>query len=165
MGGHSAGWKYWRLFIIVAAVVAADQATKVIVIDNVPLFSRIEVIPGLFNITHIQNPGGAFGFLAGHSARMRQVLFVAVAGLAIALICYYYVRTPVGYRLFSAALALVLGGAVGNLIDRLRFGTVVDFLDVYVNDLHWPAFNIADSAITIGIVIFVYHMVFKKMPD
>jgi signal peptidase II len=93
------------------------------------------------------------------------VLFVAAALLAIGLILYYYAHTPDTHRFLSLALALVLGGAVGNLIDRFRFGKVVDFLDVYVRGLHWPAFNVADSAITVGIFIFIYHLLFKKMPD
>ena len=90
---------------------------------------------------------------------------MAAALLAIGLILYFYVHTPKTHLFLSLALALVFGGAVGNLIDRFRFGKVVDFLDVYVYDLHWPAFNVADSAITVGIVIFIYHLVLKKMPD
>ena len=158
-------WKYLRLVLIVGLVVAADQVSKMIVMDLVPLYGRIPVIPGFFDITHIYNPGGAFGFLAGYSTLLRQVLFVAAALLAIGLIFYFYAHTPDTHRFLALALCLVLGGAVGNLIDRFRFGKVVDFLDVYINDLHWPAFNVADSAITVGIAIFIYHLVFRKMPD
>ena len=138
------------MILIVGLVVAADQVSKMIVVDTMPLYGRIPVIPGFFDITHIYNPGGAFGFLAGHSPQLRQVLFVAAALLAIGLIFYFYAHTPDSHRFLSLALCLILGGAVGNLIDRFRFGKVVDFLDVYVKDLHWPAFNVADSAITRG---------------
>ena len=165
MAFRGLGSKYWRLIVVVSLVVGLDQITKMIILDTVPLYSRIAVIPGFFNITHIHNPGGAFGFLAQFSAQLRQVLFVAAAILAIGLILYFYVHTPDTHRFLSLALALVFGGAVGNLIDRFRFGKVIDFLDVYIRDLHWPAFNVADSAITVGIVIFVYHLVFKKMPE
>ncbi len=165
MALSGAGKKYARLILIVAIVVAADQISKMIVIDLVPLYGRIPILPGFFDITHIYNPGGAFGFLADYSDQLRQVLFVAAALLAIGLVFYFYAHTPSTHPFLSLALCLVLGGAVGNLIDRFRLGKVVDFLDVYVNDLHWPAFNVADSAISVGIAIFVYHLVFNKMPD
>ena len=166
MAKRDRAWKYWRLFFIAGLVVAVDQITKMIVLDTMPLYSRILVIPGFFDLTHIRNPGGAFGFLAGHSPQLRQVLFVAAAVLAIGLIFYFYdaIRRTATHS-SRRALALILGGAVGNLVDRFRFGNVVDFLDVYFKDLHWPAFNVADSAITVGIAIFIFHLVFKKMPD
>ena len=81
------------------------------------------------------------------------------------MVFYFYKSTPVTHRFLSAAFALIFGGAVGNLIDRFRFGSVVDFLDFYIGNYHWPAFNIADSAITGGIFIFIYHLLFKKMPE
>jgi len=165
MTDRGIGRKYLRLVLIVGLVLALDQLSKMVVMATVPLHARVPVIAGFFDITHIHNPGGAFGFLAAYGERLRQVLFVAAAVLAIGLILYYYVHTPDTHRFLSAALALVLGGALGNLVDRIRFGKVVDFLDVYVNDLHWPAFNIADSAITVGIFIFTYHLIFRKMPD
>lgn len=80
------------------------------------------------------------------------------------MILYFYHQTPRSHPFFGFALALIFGGAVGNLIDRLRFGEVVDFLDVYVGAYHWPAFNIADSAVTVGVIIFLLHILFKKVP-
>ena len=154
-----------RLAIIAGVVVLADQITKAIVLQTMPLYSQIPVIPGFFNLTHIHNPGGAFGFLASYGGTVRQVAFIMAALVAMGLVLYFYMKIPATYTFLSGALALIFGGALGNLIDRFRFGKVVDFLDFYVQDLHWPAFNVADSAITVGIIIFGFHLVFKKVPD
>lgn len=161
----TAGFKYKkfsRLILIGGLIVLIDQLTKAAVCRNLALYHSSVIIPGFFNLTHIQNPGGAFGFMASLSAEWRLVLFVGVSAVAIGLILYFYIQTPSTEPLLAGALALVLGGAVGNLIDRIRLGKVVDFLDFYVKDLHWPAFNIADSAVSIGIVIFIVHAVFHK---
>jgi signal peptidase II len=148
---------------VAGAVVALDQATKALVLANLPLGGSIPVIPGFFDLTHVHNPGGAFGFLSAMSAEMRSLLFVGVSLLASGLILYFYWQTPVGQRILAVGLSLLFGGAVGNLIDRIRFGVVIDFLDLYAGDLHWPAFNVADSAITVGVIIFAYHIVFRKI--
>jgi signal peptidase II len=157
--------RYLYLALAVGAIVALDQATKALVMDRIPLYHSIPIIEGLFNLTHLLNPGGAFGFLADQGPVVRQLLFVVATFLAVGLILYYFHRTPREYRLLATAFALILGGAVGNLIDRLRFGQVVDFLDFYIGRYHWPAFNIADSAITVGIGIFVGHLIFNRLPD
>jgi len=157
--------KYIRLAIVAGLVVLADQSTKALIIKNLPLHHNIPVIAGLFNITHVLNPGGAFGLLANMSVLMRTVVFLFISSLAVGLIFYFYVKTPIRYVFLAAGFALIFGGAIGNLIDRIRFGVVVDFLDFYIGRHHWPAFNIADSAITVGIFIFIYHLVFKKMPE
>jgi signal peptidase II len=149
--------------IVAGAVLILDQATKAWVLANLPLGGSIPVIPGFFDLTHVHNPGGAFGFLAGMSAEIRSLLFVAVSLLATGLILYFYWQTPIRQRFLAVGISLLFGGAVGNLVDRLRFGIVVDFLDLYVGSLHWPAFNVADSAITIGVVIFAYHILFRKI--
>ena len=81
------------------------------------------------------------------------------------MIVYLYLKTPQDYLFLRSGLTLILGGAAGNVVDRIRLGKVVDFLDLHINDLHWPAFNIADSAITVGIFIFGFHLLFKKMPE
>jgi len=149
--------------IVAGAVLILDQVTKAWVLANLPLGGSIPVIPGFFDITHVHNPGGAFGFLAGMSAEIRSLLFVAVSLLAAGLILYFYWQTPDGQRALAVGLALLFGGAIGNLVDRIRFGIVVDFLDLYAGDLHWPAFNVADSAISIGVIIFAYHILFRKI--
>ena len=150
---------------IAGSVVLLDQITKWLVLENIPLYRAKSVIPGLFNLTHIRNPGGAFGFMAAGSQVLRNLLFIGVSIIAMGLIAYFYRSTPKRYPYLGSALALIFGGAVGNLIDRLRFGEVVDFLDVYVGAYHWPAFNVADSAITVGITIFILHVVLGKMPE
>lgn len=157
--------KYRKLFLIAGLVVLLDQATKAMVMAWLPLYHSIPIIPGFFNLTHISNPGGAFGFLAYRSPWVRHTVFLVVSSLAVILIFYFYRKTPASYRWLSAGLALILGGAAGNLIDRFRFGDVVDFLDFFIGNWHWPAFNIADSAVTIGIGIVVVHILFNRIPE
>ena len=157
--------KYRRLGWIAGSVVLADQVTKGIILAHLRLYETIPVVPGFFNITHIQNPGGAFGFLAQQSPTVRGLIFLLMSFLAVCLIFWFYRKTPPTHRLMAAGFALIFGGAIGNLIDRLRFGQVVDFLDFYVGAWHWPAFNVADSAITIGITIFLLHVATGRMPE
>lgn len=157
--------KFIRLAIVSGLVIAADQLTKALIQTNLPLHNSIPVIEGIFNITHILNPGGAFGLMAEMSAVVRTVVFLFISSLAVGLIFYFYIKTPGGYTFLAVGFALIFGGAIGNLIDRVRLGMVVDFLDFYIGKHHWPAFNIADSAITVGIFIFVYHLLLKKMPE
>ena len=157
--------KYISLAIVSGAVVVADQITKALILKYLPLHHSITVVAGLFDITHILNPGGAFGLMADTSVVVRTVVFLFISSLAVGLILYFYIKTPPGYALLAAGFALIFGGAIGNLIDRVRFGMVVDFLDFYIGKYHWPAFNIADSAITVGLFIFLYHLLFKKLPE
>ncbi|MFZ1202223.1 MAG: signal peptidase II [Desulfobacterales bacterium] len=157
--------KFNKLLLIAGAVVLLDQFTKILVVRSLPLYHSMAVIPGFFDLTHVQNPGGAFGFLAGSDSRLRTVVFLFVSLVAVGLILWFYFKSPSTHPWLSGAFAMIFGGAVGNLIDRLRFGKVTDFLDFYVGRLHWPAFNVADSAITVGIGIFLLHLAFKKMPE
>jgi signal peptidase II len=151
------------LAIVAGSVLVLDLLTKMLVLAHLPLGAGIPVIPGLFDVTHVQNPGGAFGFLATLGPQARGVIFILVSVLAVAVILWFYMQTPVQQRWLSCGFALIFGGAIGNLVDRLRFGAVIDFIDVYIGDLHWPAFNIADSAITVGVAIFAFHVMFRKM--
>ena len=157
--------KYARLTVIACLVLALDQITKAVVLHTMPLYQSIRVIPGLFSLTHIHNPGGAFGFLARQSPELRYFFFVVISLLTICLVFYFYTKTPRTHPLLADGFALIIGGAIGNMIDRLRFGKVVDFLDFYISGVHWPAFNVADSAITIGMGIFFFHFLFNKLPD
>ena len=157
--------KYRKLALIAGAVVILDQITKAMVLKSIPLYESINVIPGFFNLIHIHNPGGAFGFMAGGSSGAKTLIFLLMSMAAICLVFYYYRKIPSAYAMLSIGFALILGGALGNLIDRLRMGKVVDFLDVYVREWHWPAFNVADSAITIGMVIFIFHLLFRRLPE
>ncbi len=147
------------MFILGAAViVVVDQITKSAVMARFSLHETLEIIPGLFNLVYVMNPGAAFGFLADASATFRYVFFTGVTILAAGLIVYYLVKSNPRNRMLAGSLTLIFGGAVGNLIDRIRFGAVVDFLDVYLGASHWPAFNVADSAITVGAVLMIWEM-------
>jgi signal peptidase II len=157
--------KYARLAAISGILVAADQVTKALVLKLMPLHDSVSVIPGFFNLTHIRNPGGAFGFLANQSSEFRYLLFLFVASVAVILIFWFYKNTPSTYKLLSFSLAMIFGGAIGNLIDRIRFGNVVDFLDFYIGRYHYPAFNVADSAICVGVGIFLVLLLMGKLPQ
>lgn len=165
-GGSSRdGGSLLGLLIVAGLVLVVDQFTKYIIYHGLPLYDEIVVVPGFFSIVHYHNPGGAFGIFAGSDSVLRHVFFLVVSILALGLVFYFYRSTPKTHRFLSTGFALIFGGAVGNMVDRFRLGKVIDFLDVYVNSWHWPAFNIADSAITVGIGIFVFHLLFGKMPD
>ncbi len=158
-------YKYIKLAIIAGLIVIFDQITKAVILNAMPLYHSVPVIPEFFSLTHIHNPGGAFGFLANQSSSIRNFLFLFISLLAICLIFYFYKNTPKTHPLLSTGFAMIFGGAIGNLIDRIRFGKVVDFLDFYIGNLHWPAFNVADSAVTVGIFIFIFHLLIKKLPE
>ena len=142
----------WRWFALAAVVVAADQATKALVLARFALGERLEIAPFL-NLVFVYNPGAAFSFLSEAGGWQRPLL-VAFALVAAAIVSVLLVRRP-RERLLCTGLALILGGALGNVIDRLRFGQVVDFLDFHAAGWHWPAFNVADSAITVGAVLLI----------
>ncbi len=154
--------KYLWLIVVSGMVVLADQLTKIMVLHRMPLHDSISLIPGVLDLVHVRNPGGAFGFFARHAGNGYGFLLIAVSCLAMGLILYLYHQTPRQYPVLATGLALIFGGALGNMIDRFRFGWVVDFIDFHAGDLHWPAFNVADSAITAGMVIFVFYVVFRK---
>ena len=138
-----------------ALVVVVDQLTKLLIMKNFSLYEQKGVIPGLFNLVYVTNTGAAFGFLAGDKNWPRQVFFVGVAIVALGIIIYAYGHLKKQGKIFIYSLGLIGGGAIGNLIDRLRFGSVVDFLDFYLGTHHWPAFNAADSAISVGVGLFL----------
>jgi signal peptidase II len=140
---------------ITSLVVLLDQLSKIWIVGSLRLHEGFPLIDGFFNIVHVRNPGAAFGFLAGAPPLFRSVFFIAVTVAAILLILRYLRVSRIEEPFLVWALALILSGAVGNLIDRVRFGEVVDFLDVYVGTYHWPAFNVADSAISVGAVILM----------
>jgi signal peptidase II len=147
------------------AVVVLDQATKALIMAKFSMFELQPVIPGLFNLTYLTNTGAAFGMLAGAPTIWRQVFFVGVAVVAIGVLVFSYRQFRNQGRIFAHAIGLIAGGAVGNLIDRLRFGAVVDFLDFYIGTRHWPAFNVADAAITIGVGLFILGSVMSPGED
>jgi signal peptidase II len=139
-----------RYLLVSLAVVVLDQWTKWLVEVHLPHHTTQPVIPGLFNLTHVRNSGVAFGLFASNGGGW--VLTALGLGALIAVGLYFWF-TPSRDRVLLAALALVVGGAIGNLIDRVSSGAVTDFLDVYLGAHHWPSFNVADSAISIGILL------------
>jgi len=142
---------------VAASVVALDQATKLYIRDTIPLYHSLPVIDSFFHITHVTNPGGAFNFLASVDESVRMPFFYVAALLALGALVYFLRQIPSRQTGLLIALAGVLGGAVGNLIDRIYFGAVTDFLDVFWRDHHWPAFNVADSFISVGVAILLIH--------
>jgi signal peptidase II len=133
------------------------------------LYQKIEVIHGFFNLVHVRNTGGAFGIFGGEKGGLGSLLFVLVSLIAIGSILFLFIRLREDEKRLSLSLSLVLSGAIGNLIDRLRLGEVVDFLDFYLFSYHWPAFNIADSAICLGIGLMALELLIrdhkKKIAD
>jgi signal peptidase II len=150
--------KYIILFATVAVMVFLDFISKAYISSTMSLHESIVVIGGFFNITYVRNPGAAFSFLADAPPVFRFVFFVTVTAFAIILVLFYIVKSNIEEPFMTFALSLILSGAVGNLIDRVRFGEVIDFIDVYIGSHHWPAFNVADSAISVGAVILVLEM-------
>jgi len=141
--------------VLMAAIVLLDQVTKAIVVRSLALHEYVPLVDGLLSLSHVRNRGAAFGLLSDWDVPYQSVLLSVLSLCALAAIALYFVRLPPAARLPRAALALVLGGAVGNLIDRARLGYVVDFVHAYWREHQWPDFNLADSAITVGVALLV----------
>lgn len=148
--------------LVSASVVVLDQLTKWLVRSELPLHDGVPVLPGFFSIVHAANRGGAFSLFADAHEAIRLPFFFAAAVIAVGFLIYFVRQIPSDQRLLLFALAAVLGGALGNLIDRAVFGQVTDFLLVYYRGWTWPAFNVADSFITIGVTILVAHSIFGR---
>ena len=149
----------------VASIVAADQVTKLLVDRWMPLHHSIPVIEGFFNLTYIRNTGAAFGIFAGSAAAFRLPFLIIFSLIAIGFVVTMIRRLPDDQTGLITALAFIMGGAVGNLIDRIAYGEVIDFLDFYWGPYHWPAFNLADSFITVGVLISVFYLIKAKGQD
>jgi signal peptidase II len=156
----------WAMVLAVAAaVIALDQATKAWVLRALPGKPPITVIPGFFDLTFSRNTGGVFGLLAGAPSFGRRAFFVGATTVALGVIVVLLLRWGRESRWLTFALSLVAGGAVGNLVDRLRFGSVVDFIDWHWRGYHWYTFNVADSAISTGAVLLIVHSLVSGSPD
>jgi len=144
--------KKWQLFGgLVLGVLALDQATKLYVHTTFALYESYPVIANLFAFTYVRNSGAAFGMLARQSQDFLRLFFPAVTTVALLGLLVYFVRVPYQRALTLWGLCLIMGGAIGNGIDRLWLGQVIDFIDVHWYAYHWPAFNVADSSICIGV--------------
>lgn len=154
--------KYRLALIVGSTVLVLDQVTKALVENLMHLYQSIEIVPYFAHLTYLKNTGAAFGVLAGTRSPVRMVFFVLVSSVAIGCVLYLLKNLRPGRTSVVTSLALILGGAVGNLIDRLRMGEVIDFIDLHWHHLHWPAFNVADSSITIGVILLFIQMIRKQ---
>jgi signal peptidase II len=145
-------------FILPVVIVAVDQATKAMVRAALPLHDTVTVIPGFFNVTHALNSGAAFGFLDGTDFPYKTVIIAVIATAALIGVGIYAASLSHHQLVARIGLALIVGGAAGNLIDRVLTGSVVDFADFYVRGWHFWAFNVADSAISIGVTMLILDM-------
>ncbi len=149
-------------FFIAAAVLLLDRLTKWAVASNIRMREPITVIPGCFQLTHVENTGAAFGLFAESTAQWKIGALVSFSIIALMVVSALLWKHSHSLSTTTIGLSLILGGATGNLWDRMMTGHVVDFLDFYVGSYHWPAFNVADSAIVIGAILLVSEIVFAK---
>lgn len=139
------------LGLIILAVLALDQSAKILVSSTMVVGESIPIVPNLLHLTLVHNSGMAFGLLSAAAIPYKSVLMTLLSIAAFGAVAAYAVGSPASERMSRLALAFILGGAVGNIIDRVRLGYVVDFIDVFYKGSHWPAFNVADSAICAGV--------------
>ena len=162
--------KHWNVLkpkapylLISALVLVLDQWSKWWIENRLALFEVQTVIPNFFNLTHVQNTGVAFGMFAAHGDNTGTLVLVALGLAALGFVGLYFYWVPLWDRMLLTALALVVGGAIGNLADRVHQGSVTDFLDFYVGTYHWHTFNVADSAISVGIALMLLSS-FRQPP-
>jgi signal peptidase II len=148
-----------RLDILIAVlIVLAEQITKAVIRSTIPIYSSLTIVPGLLNLTHVRNTGAAFGILNSVDFPFKPLLIAIVATAALVAVAFYAAGLAPHQHAARVGLALVIGGAAGNLLDRVLHGSVVDFIDVYWGTYHFWAFNVADSAITIGVAVLILDM-------
>jgi signal peptidase II len=158
--------KKWKMVLgWVVSILVLDQLTKMIVDRTMPLHHSIPIIDGFFNLTYVRNTGAAFGIFAGSHEAFRLPFLILVSILALGFVFLMLKRLPDDQIGLITALSFIIGGAIGNLIDRVLCGEVIDFLDFYWSHYHWPAFNLADSCITIGVLITLYYLIKAKGED
>lgn len=153
-----------KYLFVSLAILVLDQWTKWLVELHLPHHAAHPLVPGFLNLTHVRNTGVAFGLFASENGETSSWMLTVLGLLALTAVGVYFWLAPLQDRLLLAALALVVGGAIGNLVDRVLAGAVTDFVDVYVGTHHWPAFNVADSAISIGIVLMAIDSFRPKKP-
>ena len=146
------------------ATLITDRWTKALIRNRFDLNESISVIDGFFNITYVRNTGVAFGIFSSISSPAKSALLSLFTAFAAAVVITYSVRSPAHNRLLQIALSLILGGALGNLYDRLAYGYVVDFLELYAGSYHWPSFNVADAAISTGVVLLAIEIIRNEAP-
>ena len=152
------------LFLVSNALILIDQYTKFLVNTHIPLYYSIKVIDDFFNLTHVRNPGVAFGLFADQDSEYKVLVFILISSLAILAILVIYHQTPDDKKMARTGLIMIFSGAIGNLIDRIAYQEVVDFVDIYFGNYHWPAFNFADACITIGVAFMILDL-FQGEPE
>lgn len=158
--------KHWYAAIAFALSLPLDLGTKLLVDRNLGYSDRIPVVEGLFYLTHVRNPGAAFGLFADADPQLRMIVFGAVSVAAIFIVLSFFRQLAPGDRLSALALGLILGGAVGNLVDRIFRGEVVDFLHVVLwRGYSWPDFNLADSFIVVGVALLILELLASEGED
>lgn len=155
---RGSGAKYLIFSVIAIVVVITDQITKLLIERNLDLGQIITIIPNFFDIHYIRNTGAAFGLMSRLPDSFRLPFLIIVSMIAMLLIGYLFVTAKKERTGYIISLSLVFSGAIGNLIDRVFIGEVRDFVDLHIYNLHWPVFNIADSAITVGIILLTYEL-------
>jgi signal peptidase II len=158
--------KYLIVFIIAASVIGLDQITKYIICQKLPVHQQIEVFHDFFHIIHIRNPGIAFGLFTHVGSRFKIPMLIVISAIEVVIVLFFLFQLKQESRLQILCFSRVLGGAVGNLIDRFRFGEVIDFVYVHwYTKFYWPAFNVADSAISVGIVLLALDILLAIKKD
>jgi signal peptidase II len=152
-------------FLIALFVIVLDRLAKLVVEHKIPLHDGIQIIPGFFRLTHLENRGAAFGLFADSPSPWKIGALVLFSVIALVVVSALLWKNSHTISITGIGLALILGGAVGNLWDRLTAGHVTDFLLFYIGRYQWPAFNVADSAIVVGATLLVYEIVFTKAPE
>jgi signal peptidase II len=149
-------------FLIAAAVLVVDRLAKAAIAGSIPLHDSVAVIPGFFHLTHVENTGAAFGLFAESNAQWKIGALIMFSVIALVIVSAILWRHSHALTTTTIGLSLILGGATGNLWDRLLSGHVVDFLDFHIGTYYWPAFNVADSAIVVGAILLVAEILFTK---
>jgi signal peptidase II len=150
--------------ILVILLLLTDRVSKSAIVSRFELGQPVPIIDGTFNITYVQNTGVAFGILSSFSSPAKVIFLCLVAGIAAVVVIAYSLRNESRNRLLQGALALVLAGALGNLYDRIQYGYVIDFLEFHARGYFWPSFNVADTSISIGVMLLVWEMFRNEAP-
>lgn len=151
--------------VFITVLLAVDQITKAAISRSINPYGVRTVIPDFFDLVHIRNKGAIFGFFSNADSSFMFVLLTVFSLAALGLVVYYFIKTPVSEKLMNVSLSLILAGALGNQIDRIMRGYVIDFLDFKFWGWHWPSFNVADSCISTGAVLLIFIFFFKRGPE
>ncbi len=165
MSGNGGASKWVLALAVAVAVVVLDQWTKALIAGSMRLHQSIPLVDGVAALTYVRNTGAAFGILAGRAAALRTPFFLIISASAVALLGWFLRGLPGERRLLIVACGAVAGGAIGNMVDRVMLGEVIDFVDLSVGAYHWPAFNVADSAITLGVIVLCLDALRQPSPS